>query len=142
MDENLFSLLFTQQQKLETLALGPIMFDCVPLLSSGYFGDAFSIDRDLALPRVIAGEGDLHAYQYILRQRTWLGYLIIGTSEAEEEDINEHLQDSGTEEGLLLSTLSAREANEESKQMLRLCILQLEDVSLSASVKVRPLVGM
>lgn len=65
----MFSLLLTQQQKLAELVLGPVTFNCVPLLSSGYFGDAlWSTLHSLAIPEVIGSKDDLHAYWYMLQR--------------------------------------------------------------------------
>lgn len=94
--------LLMRQQKLDTLALGPLTFNFMSFLQVGLLDvAAFANVEDLDIPKVIGGSHDLELNQLII-EKAPIPYLAIRTySSAPGSD----LDDEDSQDGLLSSVL-------------------------------------
>lgn len=127
-DEETFSSLFSQQQKLQDFELGAA--NLKRPYPSAYFGEAvWDRLRSLTVPRCVANAHDLGFYRHILSHAPLLQKLSLTTFEATSAALSDRLHDSSTQDGVLLPTLFPNIANGAAPKLL-LKELVLQDQSL------------
>ena len=124
------TLLCTQQSKLEDVALGPLLFNFVPLLNSDLLDDTWIQSlHTLEMAGRIENFDDLRAYQVVLEKAPTLRCLVIRAHDFVPQSRNA-LFDTELKDGLLIGTLLSH-LNVSPRQTIGLQSLTLEELPLT-----------